>query len=249
MSSPLSFSRFLASPPGQLLCQWEREHYARETEDVFGYDALQVGLPDLDTLHKNRIARHWITTSSLKHAGNIGPDRRCVVAQPTALPFAAESFDLVTLPHTLDKTREPQQVLREAARVLCPEGRLIITAFNPLSLWWLRQKTVALGAKPYLPTQVSPIHPTRLKDWLGLLGLQIERGYWGLYRPACCTTAAFQHWDWLDKAGDRWAPHCANFYMLSAVKRLPGVKLVGRIDPLKRAAGLIANTSRCPTNT
>ncbi len=248
MSSPLSFSRFLASPPGQQLSQWEAEHYALETQGAFGTDALQVGLPDLDCLAQCSIPRHWMCTSSEKHAMNVGEGRLPVVASPAQLPFGGESFELVCLPHTLDKTREPQQVLREAARVLCPEGRLIITVFNPMSLWWFRQKMVSLGARAYLPTQVSPIHPLRLKDWLGLLGFQIERGYWGHYTPSCYTQAAFSRWSWLNKAGDRWAPHCANFYMLSAVKRLPGIKLVGKIDAIKRgAAQLIQKPSRCPT--
>ena len=157
------------------------------------------------------------------------------------LPFDDESFDLVTLPHTLDKSNAPQQVLREAARVLCPEGRLVITAFNPTSLWWLRQKTVSLGASPYLPSNTAPISPSRLKDWLGLLGFHIEHGYWGIYSPSCCSASSFKHWDWLNKAGDRWAPHCANLLMLSAVKRLPGVKLVGKVSTTPAKPGIVSN--------
>lgn len=246
MSSVLTFRRFLATPQGQLLSAWENQHFAKEVADVFGYDALQVGLPDLDTLVNNRISRHWISTSDLEKAENIGPERQAVVASPVELPFADECFDLVTLPHTLDKSDAPQQVLREAARVLCPEGRLVITAFNPTSFWWLRQKAINWGARPYLPSNTAPISPQRLKDWLGLLGFQIERGYWGLYTPSCCSASGFKHWDWLNKAGDRWAPGCANLLMLSAVKRLPGIKLIGKLDAIKQAAkGMISNPASC----
>lgn len=241
MSSGLSFRRFLATPQGQLLSAWERKHFDIEVADVFGYDALQVGLPDLDTLVNNRISRHWISTSDIEKAESVGPERQAIVASPVELPFDDESFDLVTLPHTLDKSNAPQQVLREAARVLCPEGRLVITAFNPTSLWWLRQKTVSLGASPYLPSNTAPISPSRLKDWLGLLGFQIEHGYWGIYSPSCCSASSFKHWDWLNKAGDRWAPHCANLLMLSAVKRLSGVKLVGKVSTTPAKPDIVSN--------
>jgi ubiquinone/menaquinone biosynthesis C-methylase UbiE len=37
------------------------------------------------------------------------------------------------MPHLLDFTTEPHQVLREVERVLVPEGRLLMTGFNPVS--------------------------------------------------------------------------------------------------------------------
>ena len=245
MSTTLTFSRFLATAPGLQLTQWESERFKSETADVFGYDALQVGLPDFDTLIVNRIARHWITVCDESNGANIGEARRAVVAHPTELPFDNETFDLVTLPHTLDVASEPQHVLREAVRVLCPEGRLVLALFNPLSLWWLRQKRISLGAKPYLPSTVHPIALPRIKDWLGLLGLQIDRGYFGLYTPACTSRASFEHWAWLNKAGDRWAPQCANLVILSAVKRVANIKLVGRIDTIKKTPPLIPGAARC----
>jgi ubiquinone/menaquinone biosynthesis C-methylase UbiE len=37
----------------------------------------------------------------------------------------------VLLPHTLEFTDYPHQILREVARVLRPEGQVIIASFNP----------------------------------------------------------------------------------------------------------------------
>ncbi|HZH44536.1 MAG TPA: metalloregulator ArsR/SmtB family transcription factor [Lysobacter sp.] len=44
-----------------------------------------------------------------------------------ALPFAANTFDLVVLMHALTYAEQPAQAVAEAARVLRPGGRLLIT--------------------------------------------------------------------------------------------------------------------------
>ena len=108
-------------------------------------------------------------------------------------------MDLVTLPHVLELSPNPQQALHEAVRVLEPEGRLILTAFNGAGFWWMRQQTVRLGAKPYLPTDMAPIPLRRLKDWFALLGLEIDRGRFGLYRPGFRSARRLHAWEWLDK--------------------------------------------------
>ena len=237
----LSVSDFLGTAPGRALLGWESVQFDEMVQDAFGFEALQVGCPRLDTLKANRIVSHWLTDADADALTGIGlrDDLQRVQAESGWLPFASESLDLVTLPHTLDFAESPHQTLREAARVLVPEGRLILTAFNPLSLWWLRQRSVSLGLRPYLPSKTVPISLYRLKDWLQLLGFEIDRGRFGLYEPPCRTASGLARWKWMNKAGDRWAPHCANLVMLSAVKRLPGTTLVGRV-PIRRAAGAFA---------
>jgi hypothetical protein len=46
----------------------------------------------------------------------------------------------VVLPHALELARDPHHALREVERVLVPEGRVVISGFNPASLWGLRQR-------------------------------------------------------------------------------------------------------------
>ena len=146
---------------------------------------------------------------------------------PEALPFANETFDLVVLPHSLDFSSAPQQLLAEAVRVLAPEGRVVLAGFNPLGLWWWRQQFVRFGCRPYLPPHTAPIGVPRLKDWFALLGLTTQEGHFGIYRPARQRLTTLNRWQWLDKAGDRWFPQCGNLYLLSAVKKIPG-----RIPPV-----------------
>src|SRR5260363_34128 len=100
-----------------------------------------------------------------------------------ALPLATQSLDLLALPHALELPREPHQLLREAARALLPEGQIILSGFNPHSLWGARH---ALGYRirhPFVPALHPLIALSRLKDWLKLLGLQLNQGRFGIYRP------------------------------------------------------------------
>lgn len=238
---PFTFDDFLRTAPGKALLAWESSQFDELSQDAFGYQALQVGCPAMDTLRANRISAQWLTDerTDLSACGSRTIESpTLVLAESGWLPFDTASLDLVTLPHTLDFAASPHQTLREAARVLRPEGRLILTAFNPLSFWWLRQKSVALGLAPYLPTHTVPISLYRLKDWLALLGFEIICGRFGLYMPWCRSEKGFQHWDWINKAGDRWAPHCANLIVLSAVKRLPGMKFIGKV-PVRAVSNLV----------
>jgi ubiquinone/menaquinone biosynthesis C-methylase UbiE len=67
------------------------------------------------------------------------------------LPFEAQSVDLIVMPHTLEFTRDPHRLLREAERVLMPEGQLIILGFNSLSLWGARQSVGKVTGRPFVP--------------------------------------------------------------------------------------------------
>lgn len=246
MSAPcrLGFEEFLDTPPGQLLLSWERAQYAELVEDAFGDAALQVGCPWLPTLANNRIRSRWLAAPDLED-GKVQADHQelgFIEAQPEALPVANDSIDLLTLPHVLDFSSEPQQALREAVRILQPEGRLILTVFNPLGLWWLRQHAVAVGIRPYLPTALSPISISRLRDWLTLLGLEIDRGRFGIYAPAFASAKRLASWRWIDKAGDRWAPQLSNLILLSAVKHSPGASMICFPERKKQALAVAGSS-------
>lgn len=238
-----TFSDFIQTDQGQRLYDWETPIFDRLVINAFGGTALQVGAPCLPCLRENRMQTHIQTFGLNEDPFSMTFDEHTlpVMAQPEALPFPKESMDLVILPHTLDFADSPHHALREAVRVLEPEGRLILSVFNPFSLWWLRQRFVTFGANPYLPSHTCPIGLSRLKDWLTLLGLEIDQGHFGVYTPAFHKKHQFERWAWMDKAGDRWWPHGANLIVLSAIKRLPGVKLIGqfrfsRNDPVLSGA-------------
>ena len=136
------------------------------------------------------------------------------------------------MPHTLEFSADPHATLREVERVLVPEGRVVICGLNPVSLWGLRQHRAHLYRKLdmgsfYLPTSGAFLGYWRLRDWLRLLGFEVEVGRFGCYRPAVKSAQWLQRFAWMDKAGARWWPIFGAAYFLVAVKRVRGMRLLG----------------------
>jgi SAM-dependent methyltransferase len=224
-------SGFLRSPPGRYVLQWEQRHLDAAVSDLFGYHALQLGLPEIDALRENRMPLRICAADRLLAADDRagGQCQVAVINRYEELPFATQSIDLVVLPHILEFAAEPHQVLREVDRVLVPEGHLVITGFNPASLWGLRQALTRLGAAPYLPREGQFIGLHRIKDWLKLLSFEVNRGRFGCYVPSVRTDKWLARWNFCERAGDRWWPVLGSLYMVTAVKRVRGMRMVGHV--------------------
>ena len=234
---------WLQSPPGRYLLAWEQDRLDHDVADAFGFHALQLGMPELDGLRANRMPHRWVASDVLStpeplptpapadgiSTTQLEGDRVHLRSEFDALPFPAGSLDLVVLPHSLELARDPHLTLREVERVLMPEGRLLITGFNPASLWGLRQRVARLrGAHDlFMPRAGDFIGYWRLRDWLRLLGFEVEAGRFGCWRPPCETDRWLQRYAWMDPIGDRWWPVLGAVYYLHAVKRVRGMRLVG----------------------
>jgi SAM-dependent methyltransferase len=225
---------WLKTPPGQYLLSWENEQFGQIVADMFGYHALQLGLPDLHALDTNRMPHRWLAIPEMGVEVNPEVD---LVTDFAALPFFENSLDLLVLPHSLELSSDPYATLREAERVLVPEGKLVICGFNPLSLWGFKQKRSRLYRRfnvgdLYLPEAGEFIGYRRLRDWLRLLNFEVEPGHFGCYRPAVRSERMLQRFAWMDKIGEQSWPILGAVYFVVAVKRVRGMRL---ISPLKNA--------------
>ncbi|SOE51458.1 class I SAM-dependent methyltransferase [Orrella dioscoreae] len=227
------------TPPGRYVRAWEQAQFDAIVADVFGFNALQVGLPSLDLLQANRMPFKVFVGDSLAKAELASQWQAQVVARPEALPFESDSIDLLVLPHAFESTDEPHRVLREVERVLVPEGRVVVSGFNPWSLWGLRANLP--GMPPWLPHPPSAqVSLARLKDWFKLLSFEVDRGRFGCYAPACMTDVWLRRWAFMEKAGDRWWPVCGATYVVSAVKRVAGARIIGAPWKKRRRARRVA---------
>jgi len=220
------------TPAGQYLLRWEDAQLQSSVADIFGYHALQLGVPQLYGLQANRMPHQWLGMPTPESEPGNPALRTALVTDYAALPFAACSLDLVVLPHTLELSVDPHATLREVERVLVPEGRVVICGLNPASLWGLRQrrahafKRLGVG-ELFLPDCGEFIGYWRLRDWLRLLGFEVEEGRFGCYRPAVRSDKWLERWAWMDRAGPRWWPIVGAAYFVVAVKRVRGMRLLG----------------------
>lgn len=212
---------WLHSPTGRYLLEWEQQRCDEAVANVFGYHSLQLGLPMLQGLRANRMPHRWLAVESSAEAA-AWPVQ--AVLEPAALPFAESSLDLLLLPHTLERTPDPHGALREVARVLVPEGRVVICGINPASWWGLQSAFAPRSA--CLPDVRTAIGYWRLRDWLRLLALEVEAVEFGCHRPAVQSAEWHKRWGWMDVLGDRAWPILGGVYCVVAVKRVPGMRLL-----------------------
>ncbi|NVO05082.1 MAG: class I SAM-dependent methyltransferase [Rhodoferax sp.] len=249
--SIIGFYEWLQTPAGQYLLAWERARVDAAVADIFGYHALQLGLPQLDGLHTNRMSHQWLALDQWGQTHQGDWRQPALFSDFCALPFPSSSLDLVVLPHALEHSADPHAALREVERVLVPEGRVVICGLNPLSLWGLKQgrahvyKRLGFGSL-FLPRGGEFIGYWRLRDWLRLLSLEVEQGEFGCYRPAMRSDTWLQRFEWMDRAGARWWPILGSAYFLVAVKRVRGMRLLG---PAWKAKPVLAGKSVSVANS
>ena len=227
----IGMQEWFETPPGRYVLEWERAEFDRAVSDIFGYHAVQLGLPGLDALQANRMPHKWLALREPQAAqGLVKP---ALVTDFGALPFEESSVDLVVLPHSLELNLDPHTTLREVGRVLVPEGKVVICCLNPASLWGLRQRRAhlyqSLGfGELFLPDAGEFIGYWRLRDWLRLLSFEVETSSFGCYRPALASEKWLHRLRWMDAVGQRSWPIFGAVYFIVAVKRVRGVKLIGK---------------------
>jgi SAM-dependent methyltransferase len=236
----IGMHRWFESPPGRYLLAWEQARIDEAVADMFGYHSLQVGMPLLDGLRANRMPHRWRALDAWPEPGGDEDPAPDLLAHAAALPFPDNSLDLVLLPHALELSQDPHTALREVARVLVPEGRVVITGLNPVSLWGLRQQRQHLyrrlaggRGRLFLPDVGEFIGPWRLRDWLRLLNFELDAVQYGCYRPAVRTEPWLQRTAWMDDVGDRLWPILGAAYFMVGIKRVHGMRL---LEPSWRSA-------------
>lgn len=232
--------------PGSEIASQQIVQLDRVLPNLFGYHLLQVGrLADRDLLSKSRILNRNIVELDGEAHGHHYP---VVCGRATALPVESDSVDVVVLPHILEFEAQPHEALRESARVIVPEGHLLICGFNPWSLlgcWrYLKRRNQAV------PWRGRFLALTRLRDWLALLGFDVLSQDACFFKPPFSNERLLRRLDFLDRVGSRMPAYFSGAYMLVARKRVttmtpirtrwrPRRRLVpvGLVGPSARVAG------------
>ena len=207
----------------------ERVHAA--VGNLFGYHCLQVGdLGGADLLNASRILGRTVVDIDGRAPRRPYP---LVSGAATSLPIDSHAVDVVILPHVLEFETRPHEALREASRVLVPEGSLVILGFNPVSVIGLRR--VFRHRAEEAPWCGTYFGAGRLRDWLTLLGFDIVD-----QRPCFAST----HVTRPGRPGRRslvdWMPPAlASARLILAKKRVNAMLAMrSRWQPRRRLAGV-----------
>lgn len=145
---------------------------------------------------------------------------------PEAMAWIDASLDLLILPHILECSDTPYQVLAESWRCLKPGGRVLLSGFNPHSLWRLGK--CFDGKQLPHPRQCLPL--PLLKRHVADLGFTIESGRFMAYVPPVNSERALRRWHFMEAAGNRWWPHAAAAYGVVLLKRQAGMTILPELQ-------------------
>lgn len=215
--APLSrLEDWYATPLGTEVATAEGAAVERQLNGVIGYYLLQIGVAGVfsGSVGEGRIRRRI----QLPAAPRPSVPGLQAAAEPAWLPIASDSVDAVLLPHTLDLVADPQAALREVERVLIPEGRVVVVGFNGLSLWgaWglVRRRR---GGVPWCGRFLTPF---RVRDWLTLLGFDVEAQEMLVFRPPWRRATLRRGVPAMDALGARFWPLLGGVYVIRGVKRV-----------------------------
>ncbi|NEN74772.1 class I SAM-dependent methyltransferase [Pelistega sp. NLN82] len=202
---------------GKSILQYEQEKLNEKINNLFGYLAVQLGMPSVDFLAENRIRHKWIVASF---------DNSCatypapyVQGISGRIPLEDHSTDLILLPHTLELHKNPTKLLEDVHRVLVHNGHAVIIGFNPNHLWGLRRlyKSAATSPIPYHRL----ISQYRIKNWFKLLDFEIVDNT----QKTDKKPLKLNYWQFI--ANNPWLAKEGAFYILVAKKRTLGLHLIG----------------------
>jgi SAM-dependent methyltransferase len=210
---PITQQNWLNSPLGHYLLASEQAIYDQYVADIFGFNALQIGLLEMDLLQQSRIAKRLHVDIS---AGD-------VLCESEYLPFASSTIDLLCLPHVLEFSQNQHQTLREVERVLVPEGHLILTGYNPMSAWGVRRW---FSKKRHYPWCGATLSLRRIKDWLALLGLEYVSGGTQAFIFPINDEKWIQRQQCIEHFASKWSPPVGGIYYIVAKKRVVNMHLI-----------------------
>lgn len=215
--------------------------------NLFGYHLVQIGEQHVVNLAQTSRITHKVIlhVAEIDTASSVIQPGCSAITDTATLPLAATSVDVVLLPHVLEFTPNPHEVLREVERILIGEGHMVIIGFNPISLFGLWR--MLLGWRKRAPWTGHYFSIGRLKDWLTLLGFEIVHRKQVYFRPPCRRGELNDKLSFLERLGARLWPYCGGISIIVARKRILPLTLTRmhwKSKPRLAAVGVADPTSR-----
>ncbi|MDP0563291.1 MAG: hypothetical protein QS721_13585 [Candidatus Endonucleobacter sp. (ex Gigantidas childressi)] len=180
---------------------------------IFGYYACQVSVAEgLDMLDNCPVGYHFSLIDTPTESNCLS----AIACDANFWPINPGSLDLILLHHVLDIADSPHRLLIEAAKSIMPEGKLVVLGFNPCSLsgvgsWLIPERIKAFKGVKFINTR-------RLRDWLNLLGFNIEQITYGSYVNPLGSFFKKDSEEVIEKHCAQWRLPFGSFYSILATK-------------------------------
>ncbi|WP_394131804.1 class I SAM-dependent methyltransferase [Shewanella maritima] len=197
-------------PHGDRMCRAVENQLAPWLPRVFGYHLLKLGAlsAQVSTLNCS-VSRHYnIFEQPIGEHVNAN-----MLADIHHLPIQAKSADALMSVFNLEYEDDPYQLLREMDRVLISGGYLFIVGFNPVSPLFIGK--LLPQYQPQFPWCGQFFMPSRIKDWLGLLGFQIQSDERFFYDTLLTDKSSIKK---LQNNLSHWLPNAGSIYLIVARK-------------------------------
>lgn len=236
LASP-ALQEWYSSVPGRMLSRQLQDQLDEYIPHLFGYYAVQIGSfdPNRDLFATSKIMRRFRMEET---------ESRChILGSPEALPLRTDCLDLVILPHVLEFSSNPHQVLREVDRALVPDGHLLIIGFNPFGIgrlchtlrWRMSRELIWHKQAHYLSSN-------RLREWLSVLGFDILECTHIGFRPLLRNGFLLKRLQFMEQVGSRLLPFAGTAYIILARKRVATITPVRlRWRPRHIRSGKLSN--------
>jgi SAM-dependent methyltransferase len=198
-------------PNGELIVANINQTLAPWWPKFFGYHLLKIGALSAELDSAESPIKHQLTLSNQLENGDI-------IAEIDDLPLLEHSVDVCVLAHALEFSLDPHHVVREANRVLIPNGYLVISGFNPFSLVGLN-KFIPYRRKQ-TPWNERLFSPMRVKDWLHLMGFEIQLDHRFLHSSLSGQVSAGMVSNYWQKIAESYFPSLGSVYVIVAKKRV-----------------------------
>ncbi len=206
MPSRAVLCQWYQTPLGRRLGQLEATFLNRSIKVPYSFTLAQLGRVGWE---RNYLDSGYLPRFIIVDENPSGSGLPSICAHLNSLPLASESIDVLILPHTFEYTPDQHQLLREAERVLKPEGQAWILGFHPWSFY--RLYAYLPGRQHAAPWRGRAISQYILLDWLNLLNFAAE----------ICVHYDFHTLSY--PAQNRWRNYCSALwslgYAICAIKR------------------------------
>ena len=236
--------RFYASRLGETVCYLLLKRVSDLWGDCANQTVLGMGYahPLLAGLAATAKARMAVTPHQGAASAWAGTERgvSACIAEEDRLPFPDNMFDRVVLLHAVEEAESPRAVMREAWRVLAPEGRALIIVANRKGLWSLSESTPFGHGRPWTRRQ--------LISWLNDHVFHVTASTTAVHLPPLDWKILTHAADGFERFGETVTAGLGGLVLVEAAKHLYAKPGGGAPAPVTELAGGRKGVAQLPRN-